>query len=68
VGAGKRELHGDLRVRRRALYVESVDALVDRELDDVSLTAVEPPEIEDLPPLRDVLAEDFVVGAAVEGA
>jgi uncharacterized protein YfaA (DUF2138 family) len=66
VGAGKRELHGDFRVRRRALYVESVDALVDCEL--VSLTAVEPPEIEDLPPLRDVLAEDFVVGAAVEGA
>ena len=48
------------------LYVESVDALVDFRLDDVTLTAVQPPEIEDLPPLRDVLAEDFVVGAAVE--
>lgn len=48
------------------LYVESVDALVDFQLDDVSLTAVEPPEIEDLPPLQDVLAEDLVVGAAVE--
>jgi endo-1,4-beta-xylanase len=50
------------------LYVESVDALVDFRLDDVTLTALQPPEIEDLPPLKGELAEDFVVGAAVEVA
>ncbi|MCH7230974.1 endo-1,4-beta-xylanase [Glycomyces sp. L485] len=47
-------------------YVESDQSLTPILVDDFSLTRLDDPEIEDLTPLKDVLADDFVMGTAVE--
>lgn len=48
------------------VYVESAEALVDFYLDDFQMSVQIPPEIEDIPPLKDVLSDYFPIGAAVD--
>jgi endo-1,4-beta-xylanase len=48
------------------VYAESASALVDFYLDDFEMTAPTPPDIEDIPPLKDVLADDFPIGSAID--
>lgn len=50
------------------LYVETASGSASFYIDDFIIDFVEPPEIQDLPPLKDVLAPYFDVGAAVEPA
>jgi endo-1,4-beta-xylanase len=48
------------------VYAESASALVDFYLDDFTMSVRTPPDIEDLPPLHQVLADHFPVGAAID--
>src|SRR5690606_17113744 len=48
------------------VYAESASALVDFHLDDFEMTVPAPPDIEDIPPLKDVLADHFPIGAAID--
>ena len=49
------------------LYAESASALVDFYLDDFVLSVDTPPDIEeDIPSLKDVLADDFPIGVAID--
>jgi endo-1,4-beta-xylanase len=48
------------------LYAESAEALVDFYLDGFEMTAAVPPDIEDITPLKDVLADHFPIGAAID--
>jgi endo-1,4-beta-xylanase len=48
------------------IYAESAEALVDFHLDDFEMTVSAPPDIEDIPPLKDVLADHFPIGAAID--
>ncbi|WP_335987314.1 endo-1,4-beta-xylanase [Glycomyces sp. MUSA5-2] len=47
-------------------YVESASSLTPVLVDNFTLTRIEEPEIQDLPPLKDVLECDFPIGCAVE--
>lgn len=49
------------------VYAESAGALVDFHLDDFEMSVPAPPEIEDIPPLKDVLADHFPIGSAIDG-
>ncbi|THV27223.1 endo-1,4-beta-xylanase [Glycomyces paridis] len=51
---------------RLQFYVESASSLTPILLDAFTLTRIVEPEIQDLPPLKDVLADDFPIGCAVE--
>lgn len=50
------------------LYVETAEGTPSFYIDDFILDYIDPPEIQDLPPLQDVLAPYFDVGAAVSVA
>lgn len=51
---------------RLQFYVESATSLTPILLDAFTLTRIAEPEIEDLMPLKDFLADDFPIGCAVE--
>lgn len=51
---------------RLQFYVESASSLTPVLLDAFTLTRIAEPEIQDLPPLKDFLADDFRMGCAVE--
>lgn len=51
---------------RLQFYVESASSLAPILLDAFTLTRIAEPEIQDLLPLKDFLADDFVFGCAVE--
>ncbi|WP_448061371.1 endo-1,4-beta-xylanase [Cellulomonas hominis] len=63
------ELHADYTPPEQTgparLYVETTGSLTDFLVDDVTLTRAALPVQTDIPALRDVLADDFPVGAAV---
>lgn len=48
------------------LYAESASSLASFYLDEFVLTGQAPPEIEDIPGLRDVLADHFPMGVAID--
>ena len=51
------------------LYVESASSLASFSIDDVQVTYIPPPTIEqDIPSLHEVLADSFPIGAAVRAA
>jgi endo-1,4-beta-xylanase len=51
---------------RLQFYVESASSLTPILLDAFTLTRIAEPEIQDLMPLKDFLADDFPIGCAVE--
>jgi endo-1,4-beta-xylanase len=51
---------------RLQFYVESASSLTPILLDAFTLTRIAEPEIQDLMPLKDFLADDFTMGCAVE--
>lgn len=57
-----------LSAQQLSLYVETASGTASFYIDDFIIDFIEPPEIQDLPPLKDVLAPYFEVGAAVEPA
>ncbi|GAB3647554.1 hypothetical protein GCM10028833_11540 [Glycomyces tarimensis] len=71
VGAEWTELSGEYSIAAPAesltLYVESPTPDASYLIDDVLITELAPPGIEhDIPSLKDVLAEDFLIGAAID--
>ncbi len=48
------------------VYAESASEPVDFFMDDFVMSVQIPPEIQDIPPLQDVLADSFVIGSAID--
>jgi len=71
VGADWTELSGEYTIPAAAesltFYVESPTPEASYSIDDFTITELTPPGVEpDIPSLRDVLADDFLIGAAVD--